>query len=200
MLPKPFVVAIAGNSGAGKSTLCRKLRELIPDSALFELDMYEEIEGIWPPLSVWSTNNFDPNMANLKPPADDLRQLLAGQPITYPFEQGTVQPASVIIFDTPIGRSHPEFESLIDFLVFVDVPYEVALARRVQRIIDFSESDEAAIKRLRFFIPFYLKFGHLMYIHFNDLVRESADAGASAMQAPHTLAVEVFHLIEKRRS
>jgi uridine kinase len=173
---------------------------MIPDSTLFELDAYEEIEGIWPAMAEWSVHNYDPNMANLTQPVQDLEQVIAGHAITYPLEQGIVQPAAVIIFDSPIGRSHHLLEQLVDFVVSVDVPYEVALARRIQRIIAIAESDTAAMKRLRFFIPFYLEFARMMYLQHNELAKASADGIVDGMQEPDVLAQEVFNLIQKRRS
>jgi uridine kinase len=199
MTEHEIVVAIAGTSGAGKSTLCRNLLETIPNSTLFELDMYEEIDGVCPSAREWKAHNFDPNMANLAQPANDLKMLMKGEAITYPLNQGTVEAAPVIIFDTPIGRIHQAFAPLINFVVLVDLPYEVALARRVKRIVERATSDNAAVERLRLFIPFYLEVGRLMYRRHQELVQESADVVIDGMKAPEALALEVSHLIQERR-
>lgn len=195
---KPLIVSISGVSGSGKTTLCRKLVDSLDDTTLFELDRYEEIEGIWPQMEVWHAQNFDPKLANLTQPITDLRQLITRQPIQYPDGQGMVQPASLIIFDNPIGRAHPDFASLIDLCIVVDLPYEVALARRIQRIISGANKTTDPLTRLHSFIPFYLKFGRLMYISHDKLARLTADSIVDGMQPSDQLAEQVVRLIHSR--
>jgi uridine kinase len=55
--------------------------------------------------------------------------------VTSPVNGVTVAPAKYIIFEGPLGRVHQKTGQSIDYLVFIDTPLEVGLARMVLRDI-----------------------------------------------------------------
>jgi uridine kinase len=77
-----------------------------------------------------------------------------------PLDGSRLVPSQYIIFDAPLGYAHKETGQYIDFLVFIDTPLDVAMARRILRD-DFagqsSLSDEQA-RTLKMNMERYLEF------------------------------------------
>lgn len=126
------VIAIAGPPGSGKTALIDALSRLTPAAALF-LDGFETPSDLMSPaaLAAWlkAGARFDHfTVAGL---AEALAALKSDRPAREPVSGRTVNPAPLILFEMPFGRAHPPTAPLIDLLVWLDTPLDVALARNV---------------------------------------------------------------------
>jgi uridine kinase len=114
------VVAIAGASGSGKSTLVRALAQRIENAETMYFDDYR------------------PNYGNL---TKDLQNLRRGNHITYPEDNRKIDAGKVIILEEPTGRTRKDMSDKIDFLIYINLPLEVSLARVLLRSIKQSEDE-----------------------------------------------------------
>jgi len=115
------VIAIAGASGSGKSTLVRALAERIENTETMYFDDYRQ------------------NYGNL---TKDLQNLRRGNHITYPEDDRQINAGKVIILEEPTGRSREGMSDEIDFMVYINLPLEVSLARVLLRSIKQSEDKD----------------------------------------------------------
>jgi hypothetical protein len=51
--------------------------------------------------------------------------------VALPADKGEVRPAKFIVLEEPSGRARAGLRALIDFVVLLDLPLEIALARKV---------------------------------------------------------------------
>lgn len=135
----PIVIGISGISGAGKSTLIRKLSATLHATALF-WDDYDEIsQGPEDNVKWYETSkNYDDWVYDDL--ADTLKKLKEGQKVICPATKQELLPTDYILFDAPMGYCHKATGKHIDFLICLDTPLDIALARRLLR--DFRDHPE----------------------------------------------------------
>ncbi len=142
------VIGISGAVGAGKSTLVRGLAASVPDSTAIHFDHYERMtEQPIEEVRRWMEAGADLNRMPVPGLADALLSLKHGRAVRDPASGAQVPPASHIFFETQFGRQHAETGQHVDFLVWIDTPLDVALARKVRQFageIDPRNSAECA--------------------------------------------------------
>lgn len=128
----PLIIGISGISGAGKSTLIRKLGHTLQATILF-WDEYDAISKAPEDYVKWfyTNKNYDewiyPELVNA------LQNLKEGQEFICPATKRTLVPTKYILFDAPLGYCHQATGKYIDFLICLDTPLDIALARRLIR-------------------------------------------------------------------
>lgn len=128
----PFVIGISGISGAGKSTLIKKLSETLQATTIF-WDDYDEISHAPQDYVEWfysSKNYYDWIYPKL---VDTLDRLKKSETIICPATRRELFPTKYILFDAPLGYCHQATGKYIDFLICLDTPLDIALARRLIR-------------------------------------------------------------------
>jgi uridine kinase len=119
---------------------------------LIDIDSYyRSLDGM-PPADRERVNFDHPDMIDFPLLISQLRRLLAGQAIEKPVydfaahtrKNGTeqVEPGAIIVVEGILALAHPELRHLFDLKVFVDVPEDVRLARRLNR--DLTERGRTA--------------------------------------------------------
>jgi len=140
-----YLVGVAGGSGSGKTTLVRALRDSLPDGTvcLVTQDDYylpKEEQLVDPNGKI----NFDlPTSVDLDGLANDLRSLVAGDPIyrkEYTFNQEgrepeliELRPAPVILVEGLFVLHHEGLRDLFDLSVFIEASEGAQLDRRLRR-------------------------------------------------------------------
>jgi len=140
-----YLVGVAGGSGSGKTTLVRALRDSLPDGTvcLVTQDDYylpKEEQLVDPNGKI----NFDlPTSVDLDGLANDLRSLVAGDPIyrkEYTFNQEgrepeliELRPAPVILVEGLFVLHHEGLRDLFDLRVFIEASEGAQLDRRLRR-------------------------------------------------------------------
>ncbi len=74
-------------------------------------------------IKAWFENGADPN-AFLLPELEARLETLSG-------ETASSESCPALLFETPFGRTHHRTGRFIDYLVWIDVPLEIALARQI---------------------------------------------------------------------
>jgi uridine kinase len=187
---KPYVVALSSYTGGGKTTLARHLTSLLNATSLF-WDEYDEAGFMTHPKDwrSWLAEGADNNAWKVPRLAEDLAKLKQGKTIMSPLDGSSLTPTKYIIYDAPLGYAHEETGKYIDFLVFVDTPLDVAMARRVLRDYFAGKetlTDEQA-KTLKMDMESYLEFAREAYLNMDRTIKPFAD-----LVLDGTLAVDVL--------
>ena len=135
------IIGIVGASGSGKTTVARELAELAGNVSLMSQDNYY----IGLPDGVDSKNwNFDdPAVIDLERLARDLAALKRGETVEGPRyifsthkrapDTVTLKPAPLIIVEGLFLFLPQHLRDVFDLKIFIEVPMEVCLERRVAR-------------------------------------------------------------------
>jgi len=130
------VVAIAAPIGGGKTSFVEALARALGDAATLHFDRYEaETKKPVSRLTQWMKDGADFSAFEAPNLARDLKALRQGSPIVDPLTHREVLPAEVILFEMPLGREHAETAPYIDFVIWIDVPLDIALARKIREYI-----------------------------------------------------------------
>ena len=144
---RPYLIAIGGGSGSGKSTIVKKIEEHCKGEVLsLSLDNYYRYD---PALSSEerAKANFDhPDSIDRELLVEHLQILLSGRSIqrpTYDFKTHSrladqsvlIEPKATIILDGIFALSFEEVCNLADLKIFMKVPRDIRLARRLLRDI-----------------------------------------------------------------
>lgn len=128
------VVAVAGPVGAGKSTLVAGLADVLGSTATIHFDHYERMtEQPIEAIRRWAQSGADPDAMPVPGLAEALQSLKSGRPVVDPATQKEIAPAKFILFETQFGRRHAATGRAIDFLIWIDTPLDVALARKLRQ-------------------------------------------------------------------
>jgi uridine kinase len=130
------VIGIAGAPGSGKSTVVRALAAALGDASVLHMDSYERMtRQTMEKLAEWAARGADLDELSMPLLADHLAALKAGHAVTDPSTGSAIQPARFIVFETQLGRAHAATGRHIDYLVWLDTPLDVALARTLRRLL-----------------------------------------------------------------
>jgi uridine kinase len=127
------VIAIAGPPGSGKTALIIALSKLVPDSAVLFFDGFETPSDLMSSaaLSRWLAAGARFDDFAVTGLAEALAALKAGRAAVEPASGRKVAPAGLVLFEMPFGRAYTPTAALIDTLVWLDTPLDVALARNI---------------------------------------------------------------------
>lgn len=165
---QPFVVGISSVSGGGKTTTAKELATLLRNAVTLCFDDYDGTNLHPENRQEWLQQGGDYNAWKTPTLTEDLKTLKSGRPIKSVFDGSKISPAQFIIFDAPLGRAHHDTGRFIDFMVFIDTPLDVAMARRLLR-------HECSIESIKESLTSYLSAGRTIYLHFEHRVKEKSD-------------------------
>ena len=128
------VIAVAGPVGAGKSTLVAGLADVLGSAATIHFDHYERMtEQPIEAIRRWAQSGADPDAMPVPGLAEALQSLKAGRAVVDPATHKEIAPAKFILFETQFGKRHAATGRTIDFLIWIDIPLDVALARKLRQ-------------------------------------------------------------------
>lgn len=188
-----YVVAVAGPTGGGKSALVHALVERLGDACAVHMDDYERMTR--EPLervARWAERGADFDELDIAGLAERLRALKAGAAAKY------------VVFETQFGRAHRATGALIDLLVWIDVPLEIALARKLRAFAAEALGERregAARERLQWldgYLAGYLALVRRLLVIQAEKVRPQADLVLDGTGTPASLAsVAQAHILRR---
>lgn len=141
-----MIISLCGGSGSGKSTIIEWIKEKYPGQvSVIDMDNYY-ISRYELPYEERRLVNYDvPESLDWETMISHLKRLKSGETIHQPKftfqtyerldETEETKPNKILIVDGIFSLYHEELRSLYDLKVFVDVPSDVRLARRMLRNI-----------------------------------------------------------------
>jgi uridine kinase len=169
------VVAICGCMGSGKTTLVRQLHQLIPRSSILLEDHYQTMTHMDAlQLDRWRARGAHIAELNLNGFDVAVRQTIDGTA-----RSTSVSPPKILILESQFGRFHPLLSDLIDFQIWIDVPLDISLARRIlqyTRTEMLGDSEATCLAELSGFCEMYLASTASLLREQNRLVEAVCDA------------------------
>jgi uridine kinase len=175
------VIAIAAPPGGGKTTLVRSLSARLGGVPVLHYDDYQEMtRRSVAEVEAWLDRGGP--LAEILLPRF-LETMLA-------LKQGG---ARYVLVDFLLARAHPATAPHIDFVIWIDLPLDVALARMVRAQVALArQGPPAGHTRLADWLDGYLesyeRFLHRSYEHQRKLVRPLADLVVDGTLASERLA------------
>jgi len=202
-LSKPiFVIAIAGHSGAGKSTVIEALVSRLGNANSLSLDAYES-SSTYPPAAKWIEDGADPNEFQIPQFDADVLALKNGNSIIHPETGLEIRPDCFLILEDPFGRGRDSLHNLIDFVVYIDTPLEVAYARKLLRKNEFlpwEDNPGVFINNLRENLLWYLRVGRSFYGAVGNRVKKNCDLIVDGTLSTEEIVEEIIKTVmEKQR-
>ena len=188
-----FVTGISSPSGGGKTAVAKRVSELLPDAVTLFFDDYEPDTVHPASIRQWLEEGANYNDWKTPKLKDDLTELKAGQAIVSPVDGLTINPRMYVVFDSPFGYAHAETGGLIDLMVFIDTPLDVAMARRLLRDFSSASVDNFGtnIGRLTAELIAYLDYGRQAYLEMDKQIKPICDLLIDGCSAVDDLAEEV---------
>lgn len=201
------VIAIAAPIGGGKSTLVTALASALGDAATLRFDDYEHAtRQSVDELAKWLADGADFNQLQAPGLAEDLAILRNGGALTSRNGLPIIADTKELIFEMPLGRTWSATAEHIDVLIWVDVPLDIALARRIREVsADMLRQDAANAKRglawLNDYLEHYIATIHKVLEVQRAIVGAQADLIVDGMQSVATIVQRVLdHLAQSQSS
>ena len=196
-----FVIAIAGHSGAGKSTVIEALVSRLGNANSLSLDAYEA-SSTYPAAAKWIKDGADPNRFQTPQFDADVRGLKNGKSIIHPQTNEEMSAKSFLIIEEPFGRERDSLHNLIDFVVYIDTPLEVAYARKLLRKSDFlpwEDNPSVFITNLRENLLWYLRVGRSFYGAVATRVKKNCDLIVDGTYSTEEIVEEIFKCVMEKQ-
>jgi uridine kinase len=193
--PMPCIIAVAAPIGGGKTAVARAIAARLPGAAALSFDHYEQATG--QPvqnLQGWLLRgaNFDEFVVSAL--REDLARLKRGEAVRDPATRERIPAARYLVFENPLGRAAASLAKDIDLLIWVDVPLDVALARKLRELLGNIRREagpERLAERLAWldrYLENYLGVVREVLLRQRDRIRPSADLILDGQIDPESLA------------
>jgi len=198
MNKSPYIIAVSGPSGSGKSTITKLLTDKLVDAISFHFDDYASTNKYPDDFIGWLEKGADPKLVHNPDFNRDLYEIAQGKPIKSPNNQ-MLKSEKYIIVEEPFGRGREGMAELIDFVVCIDIPLEVALARRILRGIQHAESTPSeTLKNFEEYLSQYLMVVRNLYHAINSKVMADCDLIVSGLEPVDEITDKIIIELKKR--
>jgi len=196
--PAVVVIAIAGPSGGGKTTLVQAVAALLDQATQVYFDDYD-VTSIYPAdMAAWLANDADPNDWKTPQLRSDVQALRMGSDVLHPNGTTVLRPTRYLVVEEPFGRERQEMAALLDFVAVIDVPLEIALARRLRRTIGRGVeqwSADQVLKHIDRYLTSYIELGSSLYGTVNTRALASCDLAVDGRKPVAQLAEQIAEVV-----
>ncbi len=178
-MERPIIILIGGGTASGKTTIAEKIKEIVKEALILNLDNYYKKN--WDiPFEERKKINYDhPNAFEWELFKEHVKKLLNWKPIDVPIydfklhmrkkETRHVEPSKVIIIDGIFALYDDEIRELADIKIYVDTPDDIRFIRRLTRDIkERGRTMDSVIEQ-------YLSTVRPMHIKFVEPTKKFAD-------------------------
>ncbi|NHK31744.1 MAG: hypothetical protein FK730_10360, partial [Asgard group archaeon] len=172
MITKPKVICFSGSIASGKSSLIKEITESLGETAIIRFDDYGQYNKYPENIPKWIKEGADATLIKNQRMLTDIQKLIARESVVNPLTEEKIDPGDYILVEDPIGTLREEFAQLYDFLIFIEIPPDISLARLIKRMInesnpkkeDTQEDNNKLIDRIQRFLDIYLDFQRDLYL------------------------------------
>ena len=204
-----YTIAISSVSGGGKTTLVKRTADLLKGVSLF-FDDYASVSEYPPDIKKWVEDGADVNEWKTPQFAQDLAALRKGESIVSHIDGASISPKEFIVIEEPMGRERVEMAPLIDFVVVIDTPLEIALTRRLLRDLapvsleniekaskeQLAEGFVEIVTYLEGYLSGYLDAGRDLYIVVQERAKETCDLVIDGCLSVDELSQQIAAAVE----
>lgn len=187
------IIGIQGIAGSGKTTLTQALGKALNATTLF-WDDFDPISTGPSDYIEWFKTSRNHNDWRYEALAETLQSLKEGKSLTCPATQHALIPTEYIIFDAPLGYDHKATGQWIDFLVYLDTPPDIALARRLYR--DYQPSAKRNHNDILEEISDYLESARPVFMAAYEM-KDKADLILDGSQSIEVLVLRALDVLRK---
>ena len=192
-----YVIAIAGYSGAGKSTLIENLVLRLGHANELSLDSYRST-SVYPEAARWIEDGADPNAFKMPRLRRGCLRTQEWQIHNHPESGVEIQPRPYLLLEEHFGRGRDAIRELIDFVVYLDTPLEVAYIRKLARKTDFlpwEDDPPVFIEHLRENMEWYQRVGRRFYLAVGESVRKDCELLVNGLLPNEEIADQVMEAL-----
>ncbi|MDK9705248.1 MAG: hypothetical protein OEL20_19155 [Sulfuritalea sp.] len=129
------IVAVAAPIGGGKTSLVQGLAQALDGASTVHFDHYELATQKSPAeLARWIADGADFNEIQAPGLLTALEALKRGEAATDPVTGARIVPGDHVVLEMPLGREYAATAHLIDIVIWVEIPLDVALARNIKSL------------------------------------------------------------------
>ncbi len=205
-----IVIAICGTMGSGKTTAVENIAAALPDCVTLHEDDYNKTtDRSLDDIDNWWNRGANVGEFDLSALISHLVFVCPNSVMSNPAaieHQRTDVPRSprlagrgkgqIVLLETHFGRLHPELNSWIDFQCWIDVPADIAVARKIAQLsnqMQTSQSDEFGHDGLRWIENFckgYLGTTRKLFEMQRQQVRDLSDLSIDGQATPLDVCTE----------
>ncbi len=197
-----YIIVISGTSGAGKTTLVRNQAQTLGEATALFFDDYASTSSYPTDMTAWLGNGANPDQWHTPQMVQDLLTLRSGKSIKHPLTNQVIEPKPFLVVEEPSGKARRELGDLVDFCAFLDIPLEVALARRLLRDLAIPSLSSDPVRSREYVIDFvrqYLELTRDLYRAANRLAAQTCDLLLDGEKPLEVLTQEVVRAIRERQ-
>ncbi len=154
------VVAVSGASGAGKTTIVKQLANEF-DCPFLLFDDYTDKSTYPQNMKNWLINGANVSLIKTPKFVTSLEDLISKNSSRY------------IFIEEPFGKERDSMSSLIDYVVLLDQPMELCLARIIRRHTENPSED--SINSISNYLNKYVDYFRAIYVDAVNQVRKNSD-------------------------
>lgn len=195
-----YVIGVSGNICSGKTSLIKSLTNKIDNSVSILWDDYDHLVKLnFDDPKEWVENDCDFNKWKTPQFVKDLESLKKGQPIKLPTTLQLIKPAKIIFVEDPTGRTREAIGKFIDYLIYIDLPPELSIARFYKRELENNQkwdSNKDLVQFLKNYTQRYLEWSRYAFVILERKIKDDADLILDGMKPISTLAEEVIQKLK----
>lgn len=198
--PIHHVVALCGPPGSGKSAIADRLLQSLPSVTRLDMDDYQSFTDIpVEQIMAWIDSGADSNQFDIPLLDEHLAALSRGQAIHHP-RSGPMEPADIILFESHFGRRHQATGQYIDRLIWLDIPLDLALARKISSFCaEFQQAPDYCAEQVAWLDSYLQGYQHMVHhaLMLQQGMRETADLIIDASQPADSVCEQILQAIRE---
>jgi uridine kinase len=181
-----MLITVSAYGGGGKTTVAKTLAKRLDTPYFLKFDDFESIVSEPQDYSKWIKEGASYDAWDL----DKLKIEISRIKI--------MSQARHVIFDYPFGYAHSGFKELIDYAIYIDVPLDIAMARRFLRNLkEDRKSFESEVEKE---LDVYLRFGRQAYLEMDEKIKPYCDLVIDGTKEVEWVVSEIVSALEGKNT